>query len=334
MATSKSICGCNKQNNFRNKIRSFLRRQQNNRLHKTFLTSHYLITYLALALIPISSSVPVSYEGPHVYPSGKIKGILSYTDENGIVYPNDQLQQLRQYLPWLSENEDSFQPSRFLKINYLDQIQKRNDDKRQLKIIRLKKDSNDSPIRGTDELSGVLSDNNVEMMSDNKNELNGESNSRMNRSPKQQMDDNVNIQSDGSHIFSAQAGNRHYLDDVNPPIMSKRALKILRLKKNDALYNGSMMPKLNTLNPIYLRHFNTNKRALKIIRLKKNDNAGNTNVDKYLNFMNPSKQFWNRFGRNGQGLYGRSLREEGDLGTQKVSALSPDDAMNLYSRFY
>ena len=216
----------------------------------------------------------------------------------------------------------------------MDQIQKRNDDKRQLKIIRLKKDSDDSPTGGTDELSGVLSDNNVEMMSDNKNELNGGPNSRMNRSPKQQIPDNANIQSEGPHIFSAQAGNRHYLDDMNQLTMSKRALKILRLKKHDALYNGSMMPKSNTLNPIYLRHFNTNKRALKIIRLKKNDKAGNANVDKYLNFMNPSKQFWNRFGRSGQGLYGRSLREDGSLGTQNDSALSLDDAMNLYSRFY
>ena len=217
------------------------------------------------------------------------------------------------------ESEESFEPVGVFNVNYLDQITKRNDDKRQLKIIRLKKDEKFSTKKRSNEQSGIITANSV-------------------GSEKHPVSGNSIIPSDGSNFVTSHGGNQYKLDDGNLPNMSKRALKILRLKKYDPRYDDIMMPKLKTLNPnpIYLRHFNADKRALKIIRLKKNQKSGNSNTSKYLNFHNPSKQFWNRFGRSNEG-FGRTVRDLPSLGTHDDSN-SPQgplgEAINLYSRFY
>lgn len=219
-----------------------------------------------------------------------------------------------QGFPLQYESEESFEPVGFFNVNYLDQVTKRNDDKRQLKIIRLKKDEKFSTKKRSNEQSGIITANSV-------------------RSEKQPVSGNSIIPSDGSNFVTSHGGNRYQLDDGNQPNINKRALKILRLKKYDPRYNDSMMPKQN---PIYLRHFNADKRALKIIRLKKNEKSGNSNTSKYLNFHNPSKQFWNRFGRSNEG-FGRTVRDLPSLGAHDdlEAPQGPlGEAINLYSRFY
>ena len=216
------------------------------------------------------------------------------------------------------ENEKSFLPVGYFNVKYLDQIKKRNDDKRQLKIIRLKKDDPISTNKRSLEESGVASESGI-------------------RSQKQSVQDDSMIHSDISDLINSPGWNRYHLDDENQSIMNKRALKILRLKKNVQPDDESMMPsfkKLKTLNPIYLRHFNPNKRALKIIRLKKNQKPENEPITKYLTFNNPSKQFWNRFGRSNSDRFGRTVREEQSLGRHENTESPMDEAINLYSRFY
>ena len=185
---------------------------------------------------------------------------------------------------------------RFFKTNYLDQFVKRSDDKRQLKIIRLKKDDNFSTITSNDGESGVPSEASIDMALDNPNAFSGGRNDR-------------------------------YLGEENQPIMNKRALKILRLKKDISI------PKVKTLNRLYLRHFNPDKRSLKIIRLKKNQREENLTKAKYLEFMNPAVQVWHRLGRSGPD-FGRTVREDMSFGSPIDSELSPDDILSLYNRFY
>ena len=246
--------------------------------------------------------------------------------------------------PWLS----------YIKPKNTMKWRKRDDEKRQLKIIRLKKnnfitDSKDQEIEGRREESSLLHNDKWSKYTNN-NLLN----SRLNNSKRQTLLGGIADveQTEDTHFYPfqkpSQTEKRSFSNLLRIAPVSKKALKILRLKRlgyNSGFPMGLSIPtrlpssNLESSGRMYLRNLSTEKRALKIIRLKKNtDKEDNEDVEStpkgkpnYVSVMNPTGQF--RFGRSDP-EFGKDQSGKRNLDDHDDPDATLENDIGLYSRFY